>query len=86
MSAGGGPPNTDAIRLPYHVPLLPGEALSSWIWRLAARFDISALHLLQGAFGLSRIDKESARYGTWWRTPTATMWPERWWRIIRAPS
>jgi hypothetical protein len=56
-------------RLPHHVPLLPDEALISWIWRLAGRFEISARHLLQGAFGIRQIDKQSVRHGTWWRTP-----------------
>jgi hypothetical protein len=63
----------NATRLPYHVSLLPGEALCSWIWRLAARFEISALHLLKGAFGVRHIDKESARHGTWWRTPERSL-------------
>jgi hypothetical protein len=56
-------------RLPYHTPLFSDEALISWIWRLAGLFEISARHLLQGAFGIRQIDKESVRHGTWWRTP-----------------
>jgi TniQ protein len=56
-------------RLPYHTPLLSDEALISWIWRLAGRFEISARHFLQGAFGIRPIDKQSVRHGTWWRTP-----------------
>jgi len=63
---------TSPPHLPYHVSLLPGEALSSWISRLAARFEISALHLLQGAFGLHYID----RYGMWWRLPKPNLLAE----------
>jgi TniQ len=61
------------LHLPYHVPLLAGEALGSWIWRVAGRFEISARHLLQGAFGVGHIDKESVRGGTWWRTPEQSL-------------
>lgn len=60
-------------RLPYHTPLLSDEALISWIWRLAGRFEISARHLLQGAFGIRQIKKGSIRYGTWWRTPEPSL-------------
>jgi hypothetical protein len=61
------------LHWPYHVPLLAGEALGSWIWRVAGRFEISARHLLQGAFGVGHIDKESVRGGTWWRTPEQSL-------------
>ncbi|MBA90011.1 MAG: hypothetical protein CMJ43_04935 [Phyllobacteriaceae bacterium] len=45
-----------AMRLPIHPRPLAQEALSSWLWRLAAEYDMGAGEFAEAALGIKRLD------------------------------
>ncbi|MBO9422782.1 TniQ family protein [Labrenzia sp. R4_2] len=45
-----------AKRLPIHPQPLVHEALSSWLWRLAAEYDMGAGEFAEAALGIKRLD------------------------------
>ena len=45
-----------AKRLPIHPQPMPQEALSSWLWRLAAEYDMGAGEFAEAALGIKRLD------------------------------